>query len=123
MKGFLRLVVSFAFAAFLSAAPAFAQTPDYFGDQATLQPIVKGAPYPEEGITSVDARLFDGTHIERSVTAKFYRDSAGRIRRKQTVIGLGLLDPGTDALFVITIVDPVAGFVYSLHRRPKPHFA
>ena len=42
------------------------------------EPIVKGAPYSGEGITTVKLTMYDGTKIERTVTAKFFRDSQGR---------------------------------------------
>jgi hypothetical protein len=93
---------------------AEAQTTDFVGHEAGLGPVVRGAPYSGDGVTTVKMTLGDGTRIERTVTAKFYRDSAGRIRREQTVIGLAALDPARDAEAVVTIVDPVAGVVWAL---------
>jgi hypothetical protein len=78
------------------------------------EPVVKGMPYSGEATTTVKMTMFDGNKIERSVTAKFYRDSAGRIRREQAVIGLETLDPGSDVRAVVTIVDPVEGAIYTL---------
>jgi hypothetical protein len=79
------------------------------------EPVVKGLPYSGEGITTVKLTMFDGTKMERTVTARISRDSAGRIRREQTVVGLEALDPKNDFRAVVTIVDPVAGVLYSLN--------
>ena len=92
-----------------------AQSWFFVNAEPTLEPPVKGAPYSAEGTTTVKMRMFDGTRIERSVTAKFFRDSAGRIRREQTVVGLEALDPGKDFRAVVTIVDHVAGFIVTLN--------
>ena len=107
--------------------PAAAQTkPDVFPfNAAAPEPVVKGAPYSGEGVTTVKATMFDGTKLERTVTAKFYRDSQGRVRREQAVMGLEALDPATDPRAVVTIFDPVADAIFSLvpaakmvHRLP-----
>ena len=100
--------------AVLGAIPAAAQTIDFMGSQA-VNAIVKGAPYSAEGVTTVKMRLADGTHIDRSVTARIYRDSAGRERREQTVVGLETLDPAKDVFAVVIIVDPVSGYLYTLN--------
>jgi hypothetical protein len=76
---------------------------------------VQGAPYSGEGVTTVTQTLADGTRIERTVRAKFYRDSEGRMRREQTILGLGALGEST----AVTIVDPVARVTYALN--PATH--
>jgi hypothetical protein len=106
---------------FAVAASIRAQTPEFMSAQAINEPVVTGAPYTGEGITTVKLTMFDGTHIERSVTATFSRDTAGRIRREQTVVGLEALDPGKDWRAIVTIVDPVAGVIYTL--VPATHTA
>ena len=78
------------------------------------EPIVKGAPYSGEGITTVKLTMYDGTKIERTVTAKFFRDNQGRVRREQTVLGLEALDPNKDVRATVTIIDPVADAIYTL---------
>lgn len=78
------------------------------------EPVVKGLPYSGEGITTVKLVMFDGTKMERTVTAKLYRDAAGRLRREQTVVGLEALDPNS-IFAVVHIVDPVAGVFYTLN--------
>ena len=44
--------------------------------------IVKGAPFSGEVTTRVKLTMFDGTHLDQSVTGRIYRDSAGRTRRE-----------------------------------------
>jgi hypothetical protein len=96
------------------AAPVDAQTRDFLSHDTPIGPIVTGAPYSGEGITTLKLKLFDGTRIERTVTARFWRDSAGRVRREQTIVGLAALNPSNESPLVVTIVDPVAGVIYSL---------
>jgi hypothetical protein len=83
----------------------------FFNQHLQLEPVVKDAPYAAEAITTVKLTMFDGTKLERSVTAKFYRDSAGRVRREQTVMGLEALDRNHDVRAVVIIVDPVADVI------------
>jgi hypothetical protein len=56
----------------------------------------------------VTQTLGDGTKIEQRTTAKWYRDSTGRIRREQTVIGLDRLSPQGQPQTTITF-DAVPG--------------
>jgi hypothetical protein len=97
------------------AVVAGAQTLDFLSNDTPVGPLVIGAPYSGEGVTTLKLKLFDGTRIERKVTARFYRDSAGRIRREQTIMGLAALNPSNESPLVVTIVDPVAGFIYALN--------
>jgi hypothetical protein len=101
----------------LVALPAAAQTADFAIGEMTRGAIVRDAPYSAEAVTSLKQTLGDGTHIERRSTAKTYRDRAGRVRREQTVIGLESLTPLSDALAIVTILDPVEGVTYVLDAR------
>ena len=103
-----------AVAAVVSAQSAV-DFPSFLGGQTANAPAVTGAPYSGDGTTTVKAILFDGTRIERHVTARFFRDSAGRIRREQTLLGLEELNPSNDSEKVVMIVDPVAGVFYALN--------
>src|SRR6185436_14623342 len=95
------------------------QTLDFLNSDAATGAIVTGAPYSGEGVTTVTQTLGDGTRIERRVTAKFYRDRAGRVRREQTIFGLAALNPSSDSQTVVTITDPVAGTVFSLNPSTR----
>jgi hypothetical protein len=94
------------------------------GSDPLAGPVVKNAPYSGEAVTAVTQTLGDGTRIERNTTAKFYRDSAGRVRREQTIIGLSALSTPSrarqgagsgDAQTMITIdPDPDDGLAFQL---------
>jgi hypothetical protein len=92
---------------------------EYVGAEIPLGPIVLGAPFSGEGVTTVTQTLGDGTHIGRTTTAKLYRDSDGRVRREQTILGLGALMASGDAPTMVTIIDPVAGVQYVLDAVRK----
>jgi hypothetical protein len=92
-------------------------TANFLAGGGLFGPIVAGAPYSGEGVTTTTQTLADGTRIERTVSAKVYRDSEGRTRREQTILGLGALGESQS----ITIVDPVARLVYALN--PATHEA
>jgi hypothetical protein len=81
-----------AMAPFAAAQPQVdRETLDLMKIQAALGPVVRGAPYSGEGITTTTQTLADGTRIERTVRARFYRDGEGRTRREQTILGMGPL--------------------------------
>jgi hypothetical protein len=100
---------------FAVASGAGAQTIDFLSGETAMGSVVPGVPYSGESVVTVKLTLYDGTRIERNVTARFYRDSAGRIRREQTILGLAALNPSSDSEMIVTIVDPVAGVVYALN--------
>jgi len=93
------------------------QTLDFMSLDAATSTVVKGQPYSAEGVTKITQTLADGTRIEREVRSKFYRDSSGRVRREQNILGLdSLLGPLSSApQMATTIVDPVAGTVSSIN--------
>ena len=96
-------------------APTSAGTFDPRTTDPMAGPVVTGAPFSADAITTVTQTLGDGTRIEQRTTAKFYRDGTGRVRREQTIIGLDGLNPSAEAQTVITIdTAPGGGMVYSL---------
>jgi hypothetical protein len=113
------LALTFSVAAMAASATAQSQvdreTLDLMKIEAALGPIVRGAPYSGEGITTTAQTLADGTRIERTVRARFYRDGEGRTRREQTILGMGPLGESQ----TVTIVDPVARVMYGLN--PATH--
>ena len=112
----LTLTFSVAMAASAAAqSPVDRETLDLMKSEAALGPVVRGAPYSGEGITTTTQTLADGTRIERTVRARFYRDGDGRTRREQTILGLGPLGESQ----TVTIVDPVARVMYGLN--PATH--
>jgi len=70
--------------------------------------IVANVPFSADAVTTVTQTLADGTKIEQRTTTKWYRDSLGRVRREQTVIGLDRLNPSAPPQTTITF-DSVPG--------------
>jgi hypothetical protein len=95
------------------------------GSDPMRGPVVRNAPYSGDAVTTVTQTLGDGTRIEQSTTAKFYRDSVGRIRREQTIIGLTALrdvraDPSGDTQTVVTIFpNPDDNFAFQLDATAR----
>ena len=87
---------------------------EFVGGEIAFGAVVRGAPYSGEGVTTISQTLGDGTRIERRTTAKVYRDSEGRIRREQTVLGLDVLKSAAEGQPIVTISDPVTGVSYVL---------
>jgi hypothetical protein len=77
-------------------------------------PVVTDAPFSADATTTVTQTLGDGTRIEQNTTAKFYRDRAGRVRREQTILGLGALNNGGNAQTITVDPDPGDGTAYTL---------
>jgi hypothetical protein len=96
----------------LAVGPARSQTPDFLGQDATAVSVVQGVPFAAVTSTTLNQTLADGTRIERTLTGKVFRDSAGRVRRELTIAGLAGLTPLDDQRPLITIVDPVARATY-----------
>ena len=70
--------------------------------------VIPNAPFSADATTTVTQTLGDGTKIEQRTTGKLYRDSTGRVRREQTVIGLDRLNPAAQPQTTITF-DSVPG--------------
>jgi hypothetical protein len=70
--------------------------------------VIANTPFSADATTTVTQTLGDGTKIEQRTTAKLYRDSTGRVRREQTVIGLDRLNPAAQPQTTITF-DSVPG--------------
>jgi hypothetical protein len=125
MKGveIMRLSSSLLLAALalpLAVTAVNAQTADFLsGDAVVSVPIVRGAPFSADAIVTTRMTLFDGTKIERSVKAKYARDNEGRVRREQTILGLESVDPSGNVPSIVTIVDPVAGVIYTIVSGTK----
>ena len=91
--------------------PLAAQKPDYLAGEVT---IIRSLPFSAEGIVTLKLALHDGTRIEQKMPARYFRDSWGRVRREQSIVGLSALNPATGSQSMVTIVDPVAGYVYTI---------
>jgi hypothetical protein len=84
-------------------------SPPLLGFVANLdEKVIANAPFSADATTTVTQTLGDGTKIEQKTTAKWYRDSTGRVRREQTAIGLDRLNPSAQPQTTITF-DSVPG--------------
>ena len=93
-------------------------------------PLVTDAPFSADATTTVTQTLGDGTRIEQNTTARFYRDRAGRVRREQTILGLGNLNRGDGVQTITILTDPATRAAYTLdptartaRRTPPVGFA
>jgi len=90
------------------AGQGSATTPQPMPNDPLVGPIVTNAPYVADAVTTITQTLADGTRIEQKTEAKFFRDSAGRVRREQTILGLNFANRAEQTRTVVTI-DPLAG--------------
>lgn len=81
----------------MAGGTLFPQEAGIFGD------VVKGAPFSGKQTEAVNQTLGDGTHITRSSTVFYSRDSQGRVRREDDEL--------------IVIFDPVSGVSYRLNKK------
>ena len=90
------------------------------GAQQLDDRVIANVPFSADATTTVTQTLGDGTKIEQRTTGKLYRDSTGRVRREQTVIGLDRLNPAAQPQTTITF-DSVPGdqAPYSLNTSNK----
>jgi hypothetical protein len=77
-------------------------------------PVVTDAPFSADATTTVTQTLGDGTRIEQSTMARFFRDRVGRVRREQTILGLGALNTGGNVQTITVDPDPGDGTAYTL---------
>ena len=122
--------ISISFALILAAA-AWAQAPrpgapGRFGgprmlgaEAGILRHVVKGAPFSGDLVTESTETLADGNRIHQTSTVHLVRDSEGRVRREESLAGLGALAAGGSGEQVIFIHDPVAGASYALDPAHK----
>jgi hypothetical protein len=76
--------------------------------------VVTGAPFSGQEVTTETQTLTNGTHIQHTNTAQFYRDAEGRTRIEHTFSGFGPLAGGAPKT-TIEIFDPVAAVAYFLN--------
>jgi hypothetical protein len=83
----------------------------FFTTDVLAGPVVTDSPFSADATTRVTQVLGDGTRIEQTTNARFYRDHAGRVRREQTILGLGALGN----MQTVTIApDPTTGTAFTL---------
>ncbi len=97
-----------------AAAAAQGRQSSPFTSDVLAGPVVADAPFSADATTTVTQVLGDGTRIEQTTTARFYRDRAGRVRREQTILGLGALNNGRNTQTITVAPEPGDGIAYTL---------
>ena len=85
-----------------------------FTSDVLAGPVVTDAPFSADATTTVTQVLGDGTRIEQTTSARFFRDHVGRVRREQTILGLGALNAGGNIQTITIDPDPGDGTAYTL---------
>ena len=81
---------------------------------------VKGAPYSAEQVSERVQTLADGTHITQTTQkTMLYRDGEGRTRTERTFMPPAGAVMATGLPPFVEILDPVAGYRYSLDARNR----
>lgn len=89
------------------------------GEGRALGEVVHDAPYSADAVTETVQILPDGNRIVHKNRTRIYRDSAGRMRREQTLDDLGGWYAAGEPVSFVTIDDPVAGISYFLDAATK----
>jgi hypothetical protein len=77
--------------------------------------VVTGAPYSAQAVTEHTQTLAGENTIHTTTTANVYRDSQGRTRREQEIGAIGPWATQGTPRKVISITDPVSGFIHTLN--------
>jgi hypothetical protein len=80
---------------------------------------VPNAPFSADAETEFTQVLGDGNRIERRYSSMMARDSQGRTRREEEIALVGPLAVDGPSPRLVTILDPVAGFSYTLDERQR----
>lgn len=89
-----------------------------------LEQPVKGAPYSADTIVQSTQTLGDGNHISTQNVGHVYRDGEGRTRREEEHPAVNSVVSRTNRIVstkqaTVSIIDPVAGYSYSLDPEHK----
>jgi hypothetical protein len=83
---------------------------------------VPHAAFSAEAETEFTQVLGDGNRIERRYSSMIARDSQGRTRREEEIALIGPLAVNGPSPRMVTILDPVAGYSYTLDERQRTAF-
>jgi hypothetical protein len=119
-------VLKIAAVTLLTAASAYAQDETArkmaleVAARVPLEKAMTGAPYSAETVVEGIQVLADGNRIVRKSTGHVYRDGEGRTRREEDQPAVSREMPYVaGAGPMISIVDPIAGYSYSLDPQNK----
>ncbi len=110
----------FGIACFVSCLGAIAfvgaqeGVPDETVGSPLARPAVLNAPFSATATTTVKQTLADGTRVDHTSSAHYYRDSAGRVRIEQTIRAAGDQRASAGRTFVILASEPTRGGVYAV---------
>jgi hypothetical protein len=90
-------------------------------ESAPLEAItsVPNAPFSADSETEFTQVLGDGNRIERRFSSMMARDSQGRTRREEEIALVGPLAVDGPSPRLVTILDAVAGYSYTLDERQR----
>ena len=83
---------------------------------------VPNAPFSADAETEFAQVLGDGNRIERRYSSTIARDSQGRTRREEEIALVGPLAVDGPSPRLVTVLDPVAGYSYTLDDRQRIAF-
>jgi hypothetical protein len=86
-------------------------------------PSVRNAPFSAEAITTIRRTLLDGTRIDETSTARYYRDSVGRVRVEQMIKGIQAPDSADEQVRISIALASSDESVYVIQpskRRVRP---
>jgi len=125
----MRILTVTSLALLAAATTAFAQDEAArkgaleIATRVPLEKATTGAPYSGETIVERIQALADGNRIARKTAGRVYRDSQGRTRREEEgqlmTVRTSEGPVSANRRTTISIVDPVAGFSYSLDPEHK----
>jgi len=109
----------------LAAMPLLVAQGDRRDDVAgspLARPAVLGAPFSADATTTVKQTLPDGTRVDRIASARYYRDSAGRVRVEQTIRPVGSPNARASATLVILAPEPTGTGVYTVETLTRTFY-
>jgi hypothetical protein len=89
------------------------------GREAFEGKTVTGAPYSARTETEIIQTLVDGNRILQKTAGFVARDSAGRVRREQSIAAVGPLFGRAESPRIVAVVDPVEGVAFFLDERAR----
>ena len=84
------------------------------------RPAVVGAPFSAQATTVVKQTLSDGTRLDRTATARYFRDSAGRVRVEHTIPSNDARDPNQQ--WIMVAPDPTNVGVYTVEPSARTFY-
>ena len=123
MVNLIRVCVTLCCAASLAVMPLRAAQEDTTGNADTVGsplalPATFNAPFSADAVITVKQTLRDGTRIDQTATARYYRDSGGRVRVAQVVPG----QTGQNRSLIMLVPDPHSRSVSTLEPSTRTFY-